>query len=347
MDVTSIPNPFYGLKAGTYQDTNETALALFDGSLDDQNDPLFPLLVKGRKVDVIIALDSSGETSNFKPNGQSLLATKIKVEMLPQGFMNFPTPFPNSPEEFVTLGLNTRPVFFGCDGASTATPTTSSRTFKFLLVWIPNNDPGNVTNFATSTLQLSTANQSVIFDHSYALASRGYVSAADSDASLAQADAQWGTCVACAAVERARARRGHRRTAACEACFARYCFMGAAMSSSVSDTGDKSSVSAQPASTGVVAGNLAANVETSTVGNGGGTVDVSTLERNSYIIMGLLGGGIVLLVGVVVMLVQSRRAQGDMRRLKKRGWRRGTIAGIGGENTETDVDSRLDTRHRR
>ncbi|KAM5536097.1 hypothetical protein V8D89_010196 [Ganoderma adspersum] len=66
----------------------------------------------------------------------------------------------------------------------------------------------------------------------------------------------------------------------------------------------KPSVSAQPASTGIVAGNLAANVET----NGDGTADLSTLERNSYIIMGLLGGVIVLVVGVVVMLVQSRRA---------------------------------------
>ena len=58
MDVTSVPNPFYGLKVRSYQDANETALSLFDGSLDDENDPLFPLLVKGRKVDVIVALDS-------------------------------------------------------------------------------------------------------------------------------------------------------------------------------------------------------------------------------------------------------------------------------------------------
>ena len=62
----------------------------------------------------------SGETSDFKPNGQSLLATKAKVGMLPKGFMTFPTPFPNSTEEFISLGLNTRPVFFGCDGASDA-----------------------------------------------------------------------------------------------------------------------------------------------------------------------------------------------------------------------------------
>ncbi|KAI1783772.1 lysophospholipase [Ganoderma leucocontextum] len=130
MDVTSVPNPFYGLRVGTYQDSRERALALFDGSLDDQNDPLFPLLVKGRKVDVIVALDSSGETSDFKPNGQSLLATKTKVEMLPRGFMSFPTPFPNSTEEFVSLGLNTRPVFFGCDAASNA-----DQQFPCVLSW--------------------------------------------------------------------------------------------------------------------------------------------------------------------------------------------------------------------
>ncbi|KAI1786046.1 hypothetical protein LXA43DRAFT_1085637 [Ganoderma leucocontextum] len=185
------PGPFLRPEGGTYQDSKETTLALFDGSLDDQNDPLFPLLVEGtEKAPAVQGTNlggraQSGETSDFKPNGQSLLATKTKVEMLPRGFMNFPTPFPNSTEEFVSLGLNTRPVFFGCDAAS-----NDSQHFP-LLVWIPNNDPGNITNFATSTLQLSTANQSVIFDRSYALASRGYVS--DTDASLTQADAQCNT----------------------------------------------------------------------------------------------------------------------------------------------------------
>lgn len=191
-------------------------------------------------------------------------------------------------------------------------------------MWIPNNDPGNITNFATSTLQLSPTNQSVIFDRSYALTSRGYVSGAALDASLAQVDAQWGTCVACAAVERARARRGHKRTAACEACFARYCFTGGAMSGS----SGKPSVSAQPASTGVVAGNLAANVENS----GDGTVDLSTLERNSYIIMGLLGGAIVLLIGVAVMLVQSRRATRGYAPIRERMEERSVLhSGRGGE----------------
>ena len=58
LDATSVPNPFRGLHAETYQDTGEVNLALVDGSLDDQNDPLFPLLVKARDVDMIVVLDS-------------------------------------------------------------------------------------------------------------------------------------------------------------------------------------------------------------------------------------------------------------------------------------------------
>ena len=58
LDVTSVPNPFYKLRVGEYQDAEETALSLFDGSLDDQNDPLFPLLVKKRAVDMVVVLDS-------------------------------------------------------------------------------------------------------------------------------------------------------------------------------------------------------------------------------------------------------------------------------------------------
>ncbi|RPD55977.1 hypothetical protein L227DRAFT_579193 [Lentinus tigrinus ALCF2SS1-6] len=179
--------------------------------------PLFPLLVKKREVDKVVVLDSSGETSDFKPKGQSFLATKQKVSMLPRGFMNFSSPFPNSTDEFVSLGLNTRPVFFVCADADDAEDQYP------LLVHIPNDDPGNVTNIVTSTLQLRVVNQTRIFDRSYLLASRGrVVNATDDD--LGDFNEQWGTCVACATVERARARQGVRRTAACEQCFTRYCF---------------------------------------------------------------------------------------------------------------------------
>lgn len=89
-------------------------------------------------------------------------------------------------------------------------------------MYIPNADPGNVTNIVTSTLQLPVANQTRIFDRSYLLASRGRVNATNDN--LSDFDEHWGTCVACAAVERSRVRQGVRREAACEQCFARYCF---------------------------------------------------------------------------------------------------------------------------
>ncbi|KAL6305632.1 lysophospholipase [Sparassis latifolia] len=116
MDATGVPNPFYGISS-EYQDSGETNLNLFDGSLDCENDPVLPLLVKKRAVDVIIVTDSSGETDSLKPNGLSLLATQAKGEILPEDTIAFPRPFPNSTEEFVDLGLNQRPVFFGCGRA--------------------------------------------------------------------------------------------------------------------------------------------------------------------------------------------------------------------------------------
>ncbi|KDQ10745.1 hypothetical protein BOTBODRAFT_115259 [Botryobasidium botryosum FD-172 SS1] len=120
LDVASVPNPFLGVNVGVYQDANETALSLLDGSMDVENDPILPLLVKKRGVDVIVVLDSSGETSELKPDGLSLLATREKAALLPPGTINFPTPFPNTTAQFVSLGLNARPVFFGCDGAPNA-----------------------------------------------------------------------------------------------------------------------------------------------------------------------------------------------------------------------------------
>ncbi|RPD75430.1 hypothetical protein L226DRAFT_44398 [Lentinus tigrinus ALCF2SS1-7] len=162
MDVTSVPNPFYKTRLGEYQDAEE-------GRWMTRMTPLFPLLVKKREMDKVVVLDSSGETSDFKPNGQSFLATKQKVSMLPRGFMNFSSPFPNSTDEFVSLGLNTRPVFFGCADADDAEDQYP------LLVYIPNDDPGNVTNIVIYTLQLPVVNQTRIFDRSYLLASRGRV----------------------------------------------------------------------------------------------------------------------------------------------------------------------------
>lgn len=74
-------------------------------------------------MDVIIAVDTSADTKNF-PDGQEIYHTYQK-SLLP-GYQSF-APFPviPAPEEFVALGLNSRPVFFGsgCSNSTTAPKT--------------------------------------------------------------------------------------------------------------------------------------------------------------------------------------------------------------------------------
>ena len=57
-----------------------------------------------------------------------------------------------------------------------------------------------------------------------------------------------------------------------------------------------------------VSGNVAVDaMESISGGNSASTVDLSTLQRNSYITIGLLGGALVLLVAVVIAGIQSQR----------------------------------------
>jgi lysophospholipase len=55
--AAQIPNPFKGLSHSTYIESDDDVITLGDGGLDGQEIPLQPLLVKGRGVDVIVALD--------------------------------------------------------------------------------------------------------------------------------------------------------------------------------------------------------------------------------------------------------------------------------------------------
>lgn len=57
LDVSLVPNPFFGVAPSTFLDTNETLLSLVDGGEDGEVIPIQPLLVKAREVDVIIAID--------------------------------------------------------------------------------------------------------------------------------------------------------------------------------------------------------------------------------------------------------------------------------------------------
>ncbi|CCM03811.1 uncharacterized protein FIBRA_05960 [Fibroporia radiculosa] len=288
MDVMSVANPFYKMNVGTYQDWNETALSLLDGSLDVENDPILPLLVKKRNVDAVVILDSSGETSEEKPSGLSLLATQAKSVTLPPGTINFPMPFPNSTDEFMSLGLHARPVFFGCDGANNTNDNYP------VFVYIPNDDPTGVTNISTSTLQISTENQTDIFNNAYHLAVRGYVGI--NNTKLEQHDTEWGICVACAIIERMRVRQGVTRTDACTSCFSRYCFTGQNMTGIPDSTKLSTSYSS-----------LDLSIQDPLNASPSSSSDYDTFVRNEYIIIGLLVGILALLFGVGGVLLRKTK----------------------------------------
>jgi lysophospholipase len=58
LDGVAIPNPFKGIKPGTFIQSGDNYLTPVDGGEDGEVIPIQPLLVKARGVDVILAIDA-------------------------------------------------------------------------------------------------------------------------------------------------------------------------------------------------------------------------------------------------------------------------------------------------
>lgn len=128
-DIASWPNPFIGYNNQTDFNDNEPDLHLVDGGEDGQNVPFHPLIQPNRHVDVIFAVDSSADTNATWPTADSApnwpdgisIITTYQRSLSKQGNN---TAFPEVPSlnTFLNLGLNTKPVFFGCDASQLAGP---------------------------------------------------------------------------------------------------------------------------------------------------------------------------------------------------------------------------------
>lgn len=107
LDVSSAPNPFYGIQNnGTglpFLDSDDMDLKLVDGGLDGAVTPYLPLLVPARKQDVIIAMDASADSPLSYPNGSSLVVTQLRSRL--HG-LNASYPFPRVPETSTTFGTS-------------------------------------------------------------------------------------------------------------------------------------------------------------------------------------------------------------------------------------------------
>jgi lysophospholipase len=201
------PNPFLHWNNATNDNAQSVQLTLVDGGEDLQNIPLNPLIQPIRHVDVIFAIDSSADTTNW-PDGASLVATYERS--LNQTIQNG-TAFPSIPDinTFVNLGLNNRPAFFGCNGTNLTGPAP-------LIVYMPNAPYSALSNYSTFTLSYTDDERNAVIQNGYNVATMGN----------GTVDSEWPACVACAVLSRSFTRTGTKEPSACTDCFNRYCWNG-------------------------------------------------------------------------------------------------------------------------
>ncbi|KAF5100653.1 hypothetical protein D0Z00_001165 [Geotrichum galactomycetum] len=211
------PNPFKNAPVNSSISMAD-ALDLVDGGEDNQNVPLYPLQQQARNVDVIFAYDNSADTDHSWPNGNSIGATYNR-QFGTQGNHSI---FPAVPDNntIVNLGLNTRPVFFGCYASNFTTlrkeVDASQNDIPPLIVWNSNYPYSYASNTSTFKMSYKTSEVAGMIENGYNVATRGN-STDDSD---------WGVCVGCAIIQRERERRGLPPTDQCRNCFDRYCWDG-------------------------------------------------------------------------------------------------------------------------
>ncbi|GME68638.1 unnamed protein product [[Candida] boidinii] len=215
------PNPFYeneyAEEEGIY--SGETML-LVDGGWSGEGVPLDPFIQPSREVDVVVIFDNDSDSNDSWPLGATLFETEERVLRYNTDLKFYD--LPSSIEEFVELGLNKRPVFFGCNGEDLVSHSygESDDSDEFarmlpLLIYFPNSYMSFSSN--TSTLQLEYTNE-----ERNAIIQNGFEVATRMNFTL---DAEFAECVGCAVLRRSQERLGAELGDQCSQCFNRYCYV--------------------------------------------------------------------------------------------------------------------------
>ena len=225
-DIADWVNPFYGYNNDTNPNAPDDQLTLVDGGMDLQNIPFHPLIQPNRNVDVIFAIDSSGDTNTSYAPGTTSGAWPAGVAMVATyerslADMANGTGFPSVPDipTFINLGLNNRPTFFGCDSSNFSSSDFAS--IPPLVVYLPNAPYVYNSNYSTFDMQYNDTERNAIIANGYALATQG-------NSTL---DEQWPACVGCAILSRSLERTETDVPDICTRCFERYCWDGTVDSS--------------------------------------------------------------------------------------------------------------------
>ena len=222
-DIAAYPNPFFQYNTETNRAAESEILNLVDAGLDFQNIPLQPLIQPVREVDVIFAVDASGDTTYSWPNGTALVTTFERSQ--PDVDIANGTAFPAIPDvnTMVNLGLNRRPTFFGCEADNITTDYAVP-----LVVYLPHSPYSfysNYSTFGTQTFSDTTRNAIIQNGYNVATMANGTATASSDDEETENSE-DWSTCVGCAIITRSLRRAGTDLPDACNRCFEQYCWDG-------------------------------------------------------------------------------------------------------------------------
>lgn len=210
-DVAPVPNPFRGYRPTTNGFNTAQYIDVVDGGEANQNIPLEPLLQPARNLDMIIAVDASGDTMNW-PNGTALWETQKRAKLEMFSYMAFPeVPDQNT---FVNEGLNTRPVFFGCNAQNATNTNSAVDKSAPLLVYLPNYPYSGWGNSNTFELAYNKDHQQAMVQNAMDVATMG------------GQQGDWHECLACAATMRGLQRSKAQIPDKCQKCMTKYCWNG-------------------------------------------------------------------------------------------------------------------------
>lgn len=186
------------------------------------------MMIPERKLDYIIAYDSSGELMPYDYVNGTTFGQSAKVAH------NLGLPFPDVPDSptFLNLGLNIYPVsfaimathlllilkpqtFFGCN-ASVDMP---------LVLYLPNSPWTAYSNFSFTKPSLTNNQLDDILENSFNLVTYGNGKLGS------QKDAPpFSACIACGLIDRSLRRSGQPLPSQCQACFEQHCWNGTVQS---------------------------------------------------------------------------------------------------------------------
>ncbi|KAG0669664.1 Lysophospholipase 1 [Maudiozyma exigua] len=208
------PNPFKDTT--NYESGSDTTfvtddkLLLVDGGIDGQVIPFIPVMKQEREVDVVFALDQTADADDKFPNGDSLVYTYERQFTEAGKYDAFP--YVPDIESFVELGLNKKPVFFGCDASN----MTNLRYVPPVLVYLPNVAYSYASNISTLQLSFTAEERLDLIRNGFEAATMGNFTQ----------DPEFLGCVGCAVMRRKQEKLGLEWPEECQQCFTNYCWDG-------------------------------------------------------------------------------------------------------------------------